>query len=265
MSEVRREPNGRASISPEDGRVDVFPEIRQFWDEDAATYDRSPSHQPVRPQELAAWAGALRQLLPEPPARVLDIGAGTGFPSLLLAAQGYQITAADLSPGMLARLRAKAGRLGLEVTTVEADALHPPAGDYDAVMERLVLWTLPDPAAALAAWRAAAPRARLALIESSWGNLTGIDKLRAGARIAANRLRHTPPAHHGDYSEEVLSALPHAGGLPPEAAIELVRASGWGQARLVRLRDVEWAIVEGRGLLADLLGTFPRWAVVAGA
>jgi SAM-dependent methyltransferase len=255
MSEVLREQNGR----------DVLSEIRQFWDEDAATYDRSPSHHPRRPQELAAWAGALRRLLPDPPARVLDVGAGTGFPSLLLAAQGYQITAVDLSTAMLARLRTKAERLHLDMTTVEADAMHPPAGDYDVVMERLVLWTLPDPVAALAAWRKAAPHARLALVESSWGNLTGTDKLRSRARIAVNRMRHSAPAHHGEYSEAVISALPHAGGVGPAAAVELVAASGWGQARLVRLRDVEWAVTEGRGLLYELLGTFPRWAVVAGA
>jgi SAM-dependent methyltransferase len=255
MSETRRDHNGRPDVSPE---------IRQFWDEDAATYDRSPTHHPVRPQEQAAWAGALRRLLPDPPASVLDVGAGTGFLSLLLAAQGYQVTALDLSPRMLAELRTKAGRLGLEVETVEADALHPPAGDYRAVVERHLLWTLPDPVAALAAWRAAAPRARLVLVEGSWGTVTGTDRLRARARNLASRIRGTEPGHHGQYSEEVVSALPHAGGLRPGAAIDLVRAGGWGQARLTRLRDVEWAMVEGRGLLDELLGTHPRWAVVAG-
>src|SRR5215472_8651986 len=88
-------------------------EIREFWDEDAATYDKSPAHYPQRPQEQAAWAATLRHLLPAPPAAVLDMGAGTGFLSLLLAAQGYQVTAADISPGMLARLRAKAADRGL--------------------------------------------------------------------------------------------------------------------------------------------------------
>jgi SAM-dependent methyltransferase len=248
----------------DDLRSDVTPEIKEFWDEDASTYDRSPSHHPTRPQERAAWAGSLRRLLPDPPARVLDVGAGTGFLTLLLAGQGYQVTALDLSPGMLGELRAKAARLGFDVATVERDALHPPAGDFRAVVERHLLWTLPDPAAALAAWHAAAPRARLVLVEGSWGTVTGLDRLRARARSLAGRLRGAEPGHHGHYSERVASALPHAGGLRPRAAIELVEASGWGQARLVRLRDVEWAAVDGRGVLDELLGTHPRWAVVAG-
>ncbi len=146
----------------------VSGEIRAFWDEDAAGYDASPSHYPQRPQEQAAWAAALRRLLPEPPAAVLDIGAGTGFLSLLLAGQGYDVTAADLSPGMLGRLRTKAAERGLSIRAVEADALDPPAGDFDAVVERHLLWTLPDPGAALAAWHKAAPRARLVLIEGTW-------------------------------------------------------------------------------------------------
>ena len=44
----------------------------------------------------------------------------------------------------------------------------------------------------------------------------------------------------------------------------LVEASPWGGARIVRLRDVEWAVTEGLSPLDSLLGAHPRWAVVAG-
>ena len=47
----------------------------------------------------------LTRHLPPPPARVLDVGAGTGALSLPLARLGYQVTALDISPGMLERLR----------------------------------------------------------------------------------------------------------------------------------------------------------------
>jgi SAM-dependent methyltransferase len=244
----------------------VSGEIRAFWDEDAAVYDASPSHYPQRPQEQAAWAAALRQLLPAPPATVLDVGAGTGFLSLLLAGQGYDVTAADLSPGMLGRLRAKAAERGLSIRAVEADALDPPPGDFDAVVERHLLWTLPDPAAALAAWRQVAPQGRLVLVEGSWGAADGAGTLRwrARARRLADRVRASDPGHHGHYTDRVRQALPHGRGLSTAEAVALVQASPWGQARLERLRDVEWAIIDGRGLLDELLGTHPRWAVVAG-
>lgn len=241
-------------------------EIREFWDEDAEVYDSSPDHYPRRPQEQAAWAGALRRLLPEPPAAVLDVGAGTGFLSLLLAGQGYDVTAVDLSPGMLAKLQAKAAARGLSVRTVEADALNPPSGDFAAVVERHLLWTLPEPAKALAAWQEAAPEGRLVLVEGTWGQTrtASVDGLRALARRLARQVRGHEPGHHGEYSDQVRSALPHGNGMTTQDVVALVQASPWGQARLERLRDVEWAYVEGRSLLDELLGTTPRWAVLAG-
>jgi len=243
----------------------VSEEIRQFWDEDAAVYDDSPEHHPRRPHERAAWSATLRRLLPDPPARVLDAGAGTGFLSLLLAAQGYQVTAMDLSTGMLEKLRAKATGQRLDVETVRADAASPPDGPFDAVVERHLLWTLPDPAAALAAWRQAVPTGRLVLIEGTWGKTTGVPAVQAEARRLARRFRGAEPGHHGHYTERVVSALPHANGITPAEMVSLVQASPWGQARLERLRDVEWATLEGRSLLDQLLGTNPRWAVTAGS
>jgi SAM-dependent methyltransferase len=243
----------------------ISAEIRQFWDEDADSYDNSPSHHPQRPQELAAWGGTLRRLLPDPPATVLDAGAGTGFLSLLLAGQGYQVTALDLSARMLAALQAKAARLGLTVRTVHSDAASPPAGNFDAVVERHLVWTLPDPATALAAWRAAAPAGRLVLVEGSWGKTGGVEGIRADIRQLASRVRGAEPGHHGHYSDRVVGALPHGSGISPAEAVSLVQASPWGQARFERLRDIEWAVLEGRGLLDQLLGTHPRWAVIAGS
>jgi SAM-dependent methyltransferase len=241
-------------------------EIREFWDKDAATYDRSSAHYPQRPQEQAAWAATLRRLLPAPPATVLDMGAGTGFLSLLLAAQGYQVTAADLSPGMLARLTAKAAGRGLVVRVAETDALHPPEGRFDAVVERHLVWTLPDPAAALAAWHAAAPDGRLVLVEGTWDGrrTSALSQFRARARMLAALIRRPEPHHPTQYTEQMNAALPYNGGLTPDEAVRLVEASPWGRARIERLRDVEWAVTEGLGLLDNLLGTHPRWAVTAG-
>jgi SAM-dependent methyltransferase len=197
----------------------------------------------------------------------MDVGAGTGFLSLLLAGQGYEVTAVDVSPGMLGRLQAKAASRGLSIRVVEADAVSPPAGPFDAVVERHLLWTLPDPGAALAAWRQVAAECRLVVIEGSWGGraLSGIGRWRAAARQLADRARGSEPGHHGRYSDRVQAELPHGHGLSTGQAVALVQDSPWGLARLERLRDVEWALVEGRGIVDELLGTHPRWAVVAGS
>lgn len=249
-----------------DAGATVTDDIRDYWDVDAATYDSSPSHYPQRPQERAAWAATLRRLLPAPPAAVLDMGAGTGFLSLLLAAQGYRVTAADFAPGMLARLEAKAADQRLQVQIAETDAGHPPEGKFDAVVERHLVWTLPDPAAALAAWHAVAPAGRLVLIEGTWNGrgASASDWLRLRARALADLIRRPTPDHHAPYTGRMTAALPYRGGPTPDEAVRLVESSPWGRARIERLRDVEWAVTEGLGPLDSLIGTHPRWAVIAG-
>lgn len=47
-------------------------------------------------------------------ARLLDVSCGTGLDSLFLAEQGMFVTGMDISPGMIARLLAKASKAGLD-------------------------------------------------------------------------------------------------------------------------------------------------------
>jgi ubiquinone/menaquinone biosynthesis C-methylase UbiE len=242
--------------------VAILDEIRRFWDTDAATYDRAEGHRPTSAAVNAAWTAALEAMLPTPPARVLDCGAGTGFLSLIAARLGHRVTALDVSEQMLARLRAAAETHHLDVEVVPGPADEPP-GSFDAVMERHLLWTLPDPGAALRAWRAAAPEGRLVAIESLWGTADPLEALRARAWRAVRRWRDAPPDHHGPYPEEVRAALPLGTGTHPREVVELVSAAGWANPRLVRLRDVEWASSLELRLPERLLGVTPRFAVAA--
>ncbi len=244
----------------------ISDQIRQYWDIDSATYDDSASHRPRTAFELAAWTSSLRRLLPAPPASVLDVGAGTGFLSVLLARSGYEVTAVDLSPGMLDRLRSNAESAGVHVTTQEGDATHPPAGPFDAVVERHLLWTLPEPSAAIEQWRASAPEGRLLLLESLWGPSAGMaEQLRHTAQLGLRRLRGARHDHHAEYDASLRAELPLGSGTTPEALLRLVESSSWRLARIERLRDVEWATRAALPTPAErLVGISPRFAVIGG-
>jgi len=242
----------------------IHDEIRRYWDEDAATYDNVTNHRPTAAAERAAWAATLARLLPVPPARVLDIGAGTGFLSLIAARLGHKVTSLDLSPGMLARLRTSADAEGLDLEIIEGSAERPPSGPFDAVMERHVVWTLPDPLAAVRAWRSSAPLGRLILVEGLWGQSDPIESWRGAGRQVLRKLRRDADDHHGSYPADVVSALPLANGARPSDLVELVSNAGWPDPWIERLRDVEWTAKVSLPMPERLLGVPPRFVVTAG-
>jgi SAM-dependent methyltransferase len=244
--------------------MNVYESLRHYWDEDAATYDLTPEHFPHAKAQEAAWNAALTRHLPPPPARVLDVGAGTGSLSLPLARLGYQVTALDLSPGMLGRLRSRAADEGLDIEIVEGRAESPPQLAFDAVVERLLLWTLPHPEATVAAWRQAAPGGRLVCFEGVWGEgADKVEKLRARGRRYLHRFQRRSPEHHGAYDPSIVDELPFRQGMSPNSIIGTVEAAGWHSVRLERLRDVEWARTMLLPPLERILWVTPEFAVVA--
>jgi ubiquinone/menaquinone biosynthesis C-methylase UbiE len=86
--------------------------------------------------------------------RALEVGAGTGYFSINLLQAGVigDVTATDISPGMLERLATTASMLGLDVDTVPADAEKLPFDDgaFDLVLGHAVLHHLPSLDRALA-------------------------------------------------------------------------------------------------------------------
>ncbi len=88
---------------------------------------------------------------------VLDVGCGTGYLGLGLAASGQveDLHLVDLSPGMLGRARDNAAALEVDARFVQATATALPYADdsVDAVVTRGVLHHLHDVPAALAEWR----------------------------------------------------------------------------------------------------------------
>src|SRR5690348_12704472 len=122
-----------------------------LWNSEAETFDEAADHGLADPACREAWRELLLEVLPPAPARVADLGCGTGTLSLLLAEEGYAVDGLDFSPAMIERARAKAGHTATFRVGDAAEPDLPPAA-YDVVLSRHVLWGLPDPAAGLARW-----------------------------------------------------------------------------------------------------------------
>ncbi len=89
------------------------------------------------------------------PARILDIGGGTGGFAVRLAVEGHAVTVVDPSPDALAALERRAAESGVDdrVTGVQGDladlADHVAPGSTDVVLCHGVLEMVPDPGTAL--------------------------------------------------------------------------------------------------------------------
>jgi phosphatidylethanolamine/phosphatidyl-N-methylethanolamine N-methyltransferase len=82
--------------------------------------------------------------------KVLLIGAGTGL-DLEWMPTGLHITATDLTPVMVERLKRRSERLGLPVAArvMDGQALDFPDGQFDVVILHLILAVIPDPLACI--------------------------------------------------------------------------------------------------------------------
>ena len=175
-------------------------ETIELWDAEAATFDEAADHGLRDPDVRRAWRDLLTSVLPAPPARVADLGSGTGTLSLLLADEGHTVDGVDVSPAMVRLARAKAGDRA-DVRFVVGDASRVPltAGAYDVVLCRHVLWAMPDPADALRRWvDLLVPGGRLVLVEGSWSTGAGLTAAETVALVEGTgrraELRRLPEA-----------------------------------------------------------------------
>lgn len=150
--------------------------MRAAWDAEAGRFDDQPDHGLLDPGVRAAWSSLLAQLLPPAPARVLDVGSGTGSLAVMLAEQGYEVVGIDLAPRMVERAVRKAQEHSVEVDFRVGDAANPQVdGAFDVVLGRHILWALPQPPAVLGRWaQLLSPAGLLVLIEGFWHTGHGI-------------------------------------------------------------------------------------------
>jgi len=117
--------------------------------------------------------GALITLLPQPPARILDLGAGSGWTSCLFAMAGYQVTATDIAPEMVAMQAENAARYNVKldgsiVTDFESLTFD---NEFDVVVFYDCLHHSDDEFLALqGAWRALKPGGICVTLEPGRGH-----------------------------------------------------------------------------------------------
>jgi SAM-dependent methyltransferase len=75
---------------------------------------------------------------------ILELGCGTGNDAARLAAEGYSVTAIDLSGEAIGQARARFGSMARFMVTDMTERLPFPDGDFDAVMSNVAMHMFPD-------------------------------------------------------------------------------------------------------------------------
>lgn len=103
--------------------------------------------------------------------KILDVGAGPGFISIVLSELGYSVTAADLSEDMIAEAKKNAGVQAGKINFKKEDAMNLSFADesFDVVFSRNLTWNLPDPQKAYSEWlRVLKKNGCLLVFDANW-------------------------------------------------------------------------------------------------
>jgi ubiquinone/menaquinone biosynthesis C-methylase UbiE len=177
------------------------------FDEIASQWDSNPMRRQLAIRIAEAITARLQL---DPGARALDLGAGTGLVSLMLAPRLREVVATDSSAGMLAEIEKKlagGGIANVRALRWDADEGDCPESGFDLVFSSMAMHHVRDTAALLA---------RIARA------------LRPGGTVALADLDTEDGLFHGDVTGV------HHKGFDREALRGLLEAAGFEQ---IEIRD----------------------------
>lgn len=183
------------------GEIDYMHNIGE--EEATGAYDKPFSH--ITCSKNLVDMGIIMALLPQPPARLLDLGCGTGWTSAFFARRGYHVTGQDIAPNMIDyaernRARYEARNLDFIVSDYESMNFDEPfdcAVFYDSLHH-----AVDERAALLSVYRALRPGGILVTHEPGAGHAKSPDSLRAMKLFGVTE-KDMPPSHIRDLCKEI--------------------------------------------------------------
>lgn len=167
--------------------------ISDYWDDRSKTYSNgivAELESPVGAQWRAVLEGCVGDSSASRgcEAKVLDVGCGPGFFTVLLTRIGCEVTAVDFSKDMLDFARRNVedygdpARASFAMRDVSDTGFED--ASFDLVVMRNVTWLMKDPRRAYAEWsRILRPEGRLVLFDANWYRYLVDDE------VAASRTR----------------------------------------------------------------------------
>ncbi len=211
-------------------------EIVDYWQ------DRSQGYSKVNKDELNSdqatrWLDCILShtvARPTSDCKVLDIGTGPGFFSIILASAGFNVTAVDFTDNMLSEARRNAGTVAgsIDFMAMDAEKLTFPDNSFDLIVTRNLTWNLEHPIKAYGHWvRVLKKGGTLLNFDANWYCYLTDDEKRSAYNSDRERA-----AKHGvedfyegtdiDQMESIASRLPLSSVYRPNWDVDVISAMG---------------------------------------
>ncbi len=217
--------------------------IADYWNLRSSTYTNGENG--FDEEERIVWRRMLENSLPSgQKLKVLDVGTGPGFLALLFAEMGHEVTAVDISLGMLEKARNNAKSLGIKVDFFHGDAENLPFEDcyFDLVVNKYLLWTLPRPKAAVQEWRRVLkPGGKVFAIDGNWFNPRPDKRIKRWITGVVNTdMNKNPPRSFFDeFYGPIRNSLPLYEDISPENISVVFSKMGFANTAVNPLQEVQ--------------------------
>lgn len=164
--------------------------IINYWNKRSDSFleqRRAELHSPL----AGRWQKEIKERLPKgQKLKILDVGCGCGFFTILLAREGHEVTGIDLTKGMIDGAILLAGEEGVDCqfSVMDAQKLDFADETFDVVISRNLTWTLPDAQEAYGEWLRVLKKGGILLnFDANYGAVSFTDT----AELPENHAHHT--------------------------------------------------------------------------
>ncbi len=216
-------------------------EVAEYWNQWSGSYDQQYAHGLKSSLEEQAWMNLISDVLGRNPLRILDVGTGTGFLARIASKLGHFGYGIDLSSEMLAQAVEKNHAVNGSFAFEMADAEELPYDNesFDSVINRHLLWTLPNPEKALQEWsRVLKPGGIMLIINAGWSTFGAWNRGLSFCGQCLIAVQEMKNPWKENYSVQLREQLPLIEKVRPEEVKNLLQKVSLQQVSFVNMRDV---------------------------